>query len=193
MKQGADAAVAMAMAMGQVILKEFYVDRQVPYFLDYVRRYSDMAILVRLVEQQGRYVPERLLRASDFDARVRRNSSFSNTVVLILLFAQLSFGLITITVPLRALDGHEMVKFMNWAQAIPTLQPGAATYVADVHPIFKLHMLLGMTIFLVFPFTRLVHVWSAPVWNLGRTGYQIVRTRRSLPRAPAAQAWERRS
>ena len=42
------------------------------------------------------------------------------------------------------------------------------------------HILLGLTIFLVFPFTRLVHVWSAPIWYLGRTGYQVVRTRRDL-------------
>ena len=48
-----------------------------------------------------------------------------------------------------------------------------------MHPIFKAHLVLGMTIFLVFPFTRLVHVWSAPVWYLGRRGYQVVRTRRS--------------
>ncbi|MGL4552626.1 MAG: respiratory nitrate reductase subunit gamma, partial [Gemmataceae bacterium] len=61
-----------------------------------------------------------------------------------------------------------------------------AAYVADVNPLFKLHLLLGMTIFLVFPFTRLVHAWSAPVWYLGRKGYQIVRTRRSLPQ-PAAR------
>ena len=50
--------------------------------------------------------------------------------------------------------------------------------IADANPIFKLHMFLGMTIFLVFPFTRLVHIWSAPVWYLGRRGYQIVRTTR---------------
>ncbi len=66
----------------------------------------------------------------------------------------------------------------------PTHQPGAwpkpnvSALVADVNPIFKLHLVLGMTIFLVFPFTRLVHVWSAPVWYLGRRGYQIVRTSR---------------
>ncbi|MCA0317221.1 MAG: nitrate reductase subunit alpha [Proteobacteria bacterium] len=63
-KQGTDAALAMA--MGHVILKEFYVERQVPYFQDYVRQYSDMPMLVRLVEQDGRLVPERQLRASDF-------------------------------------------------------------------------------------------------------------------------------
>jgi nitrate reductase gamma subunit len=75
------------------------------------------------------------------------------------------------------MDGHEMVKFMNWAQGILTLQPSAAAYVADVNPIFKAHLLLGMTIFLIFPFTRLVHIWSAPIWYLGRPGYQVVRTR----------------
>ncbi len=64
-------------------------------------------------------------------------------------------------------------------------------------PIFKLHLFLGMTIFLVFPFTRLVHVWSAPIWYLGRSGYQVVRssrpaqsgmTARSLPNGGVIQA-----
>ena len=71
-------------------------------------------------------------------------------------------------------------KLMAWAQGIVTAQPSAAAYLADVHWIFKTHILLGLTIFLVFPFTRLVHVWSAPIWYLGRTGYQVVRTRRNL-------------
>jgi nitrate reductase alpha subunit len=63
-KQGTDAALAMA--MGHVILKEFHVDRQVPYFEDYARRYTDMPMLVRLVKQGEHLVPERLVRASDF-------------------------------------------------------------------------------------------------------------------------------
>jgi len=63
-KQGTDAALAMA--MGHVILTEYHVKRQVPYFQDYVRRYTDMPMLVRLVRQDGRLVPERFLRASDF-------------------------------------------------------------------------------------------------------------------------------
>ncbi|MBV1700671.1 MAG: respiratory nitrate reductase subunit gamma [Hyphomicrobiales bacterium] len=123
------------------------------------------------------------------DPRIRAHSSFSDTAILLLLFVQLTLGLLTITVSLAHMDGHEMVKFMNWAQAILTLQPDAANFVADVDPIFKLHLMLGMTIFLVFPFTRLVHVWSAPVWYLGRTGYQVVRTRRAI--APAIQPSER--
>ena len=62
-KQGTDAALALA--MGHVILKEYHVDRQVHYFDDYLRRYSDMPFLVRLVEQNGHLVAERMLRASD--------------------------------------------------------------------------------------------------------------------------------
>ena len=114
-----------------------------------------------------------------FDSRIRKTSSFGDIAILLLLYAQLILGLSTIVVSLGHLDGHEMVKFMTWAQGILTLQPGVSMLVADVHPIFKLHLFLGMTIFLVFPFTRLVHVWSAPVWYLGRRGYQIVRTRQN--------------
>jgi nitrate reductase gamma subunit len=114
-----------------------------------------------------------------FDSRIRKTSSFGDIAVLLLLYVQLILGMATIPISLGHLDGHEMVKFMNWAQGILTLQPGASAYVADVNPIFKWHLFLGMTIFLVFPFTRLVHVWSAPVWYLGRRGYQVVRTNRS--------------
>jgi len=63
-KQGTDAALGMA--FGHVILKEFHQDRQVPYFRDYLRKYSDMPMLVRLVRKDGYFIPERLLRASDF-------------------------------------------------------------------------------------------------------------------------------
>lgn len=115
-----------------------------------------------------------------FDPRIRANSSFSDTAILLILFAQLLLGLLTIPVSLGHMDGGEMVKFMTWAQGILTLQPDVWMLVQDVNPIFKLHLTLGMTIFLLFPFTRLVHVWSAPIWYLGRRGYQVVRTRRNL-------------
>jgi len=110
------------------------------------------------------------------DHRIRATSSFGDIAILLLLLAQLLLGLATIPVSLSHLDGHVMVRFMEWAQSILLLRANAWTLVADAHPIFKAHLLLGMTIFLVFPFTRLVHVWSAPVWYLGRRGYQIVRS-----------------
>ncbi len=114
-----------------------------------------------------------------FDSRIRATSSFGDIAILLLLFAQLLLGLATIPVSMEHLDGHEMVKFMGWAQGILLLRADVWQLVANVHPIFKLHLFLGMTIFLVFPFTRLVHVWSAPVWYLGRRGYQVVRSRGS--------------
>lgn len=118
-----------------------------------------------------------------FDARIRATSSFGDTAILLILFAQLLLGLGTIPVSLQHLDGHEMTKFMEWAQRILTFRGGAASLVAEAHPIFKAHLTLGLTIFLVFPFTRLVHIFSAPVWYLGRRGYQIVRTK--IKSAPA--------
>jgi nitrate reductase gamma subunit len=120
-----------------------------------------------------------LLTRRLMDSRIRRTSSFADIAILVILLAQLSLGLGSIFVSLRHLDGSEMVALMNWAQHIVTLRGGAVDFVTGVSLIFKIHLALGMTIFLVFPFTRLVHVWSAPIWYLGRQGYQIVRIKRS--------------
>ena len=114
-----------------------------------------------------------------FDPRIRRTSSFSDIAILLLLYLQLLIGLATIFVSLQHLDGDEMVKFMTWAQGIFTFQADAASYVANVHWLFKLHLFIGMTILLVFPFTRLVHMLSAPLRYIWRPGYQIVRSRRA--------------
>jgi nitrate reductase gamma subunit len=118
-----------------------------------------------------------LLHRRLFDARIRANSSFGDTAILVLLIAQLCLGLATIPISLQHRDGAEMVKFMSWAQGVFTFRPNAADYVADAHWIFKAHLTLGLTIFLVFPFTRLVHMLSAPIWYLNRRGWQIVRSR----------------
>ncbi len=80
-KQGTDAALALA--MGHVILREYHLDRSVPYFVDYVRRYTDLPMLVRVVRQGEHYVPERLLRAGDFaDALGEENNPDWKTVAL---------------------------------------------------------------------------------------------------------------
>ncbi|MCA0201930.1 MAG: respiratory nitrate reductase subunit gamma [Proteobacteria bacterium] len=112
-----------------------------------------------------------------FDVRVRVTSSFGDITVLLILFVQLALGLASIPVSLDHLDGSEMVLLMSWAQHIVTFRAGAADFATSVAPIFKVHLVLGMTIFLIFPFTRLVHIWSAPIWYLGRRGYQVVRAR----------------
>ena len=116
------------------------------------------------------------------DPRIRQTSSFWDTAILALLLAQLGLGLGTILFSVQHLDGGEMVKFMAWAQGIFTFDAAAASYIEDVALTFKLHLVLGMTIILLTPFTRLVHVVSGIFVPLRflflRPGYQIVRSRR---------------
>ena len=109
------------------------------------------------------------------DPRVRATSSFSDIGILILLYIQLLLGLATIVVSTSHMDGSVMVMLANWAQSIVTLRPSeAALAISPVHLIYKLHVFFGVSIILVFPFTRLTHIISAPIWYLGRR-YQIVR------------------
>jgi len=113
------------------------------------------------------------------EPRIRINSKTSDIVLLVLLWLQLALGLATVPLSAQHLDGSMMMKLAGWAQAIVTLQPGAVELLAEAGFIFKLHMFLGMSIFVVFPFTRLVHVWSGfgTVAYLLRP-YQVVRARR---------------
>lgn len=109
--------------------------------------------------------------------RVRANSSKSDIFILFLLLVQLILGLMTIFVSSQHMDGSVMVLLANWAQSIVTFQGfEAAAYIANVHIIYKLHVFVGMTMILVFPFTRLVHIISMPIWYFGRK-YQVVRQR----------------
>jgi len=112
-----------------------------------------------------------------FDAGVRAASNTSDTLTIVLLWIQLALGLATIPISMQHLDGAEMVRFMNWAQGIFTFRADAASHVEHASPVFKAHLFLGLTILLLFPFTRLVHMLSAPVRYLWRPGYQVVRTR----------------
>jgi len=109
--------------------------------------------------------------------RVRANTMKMDLVVLFMLYAQLILGLISIFVSMGHLDGAEMLRLMAWAQNMVTFQGvDAAAAIADVHIIFKLHVFLGMSLFLVFPFSRLVHVWSVPV-KYFRRNFQVVRAK----------------
>lgn len=122
------------------------------------------------------------------DPRIRANSSFSDNAILIILYIQLVLGMATIPISMQHLDGSKMVTFMAWAQGIFSFQPGAASYIADAHWIFKLHIFLGLLIFLIFPFTRLVHMFSVPVRYLWRPGYQVVRKRGRARGAPVIES-----
>ncbi|MCW7541623.1 respiratory nitrate reductase subunit gamma [Aquabacterium sp. A7-Y] len=129
-----------------------------------------------------------LLHRRLWDPRIRATSKTSDIVLLVLLWLQLALGLATIPLSAQHLDGGMMVKLAGWAQHIVSFRPGAVELLADAGWVFKLHMVLGMTVFLVFPFTRLVHVWSgfASVLYVLRP-YQLARSRRlNLPAAHLA-------
>ena len=113
-----------------------------------------------------------------FNPRIRATSSIMDILILVLIYIQLVLGLSTIPESYHHISGTLMESLANWAQHIVTFRAGAANYVFHAPLIFKIHILLGLTIFLVFPFTRLVHMISAPIWYLGRVGYQLVRRRK---------------
>ena len=122
-----------------------------------------------------------LLHRRLFDPRIRITSTTMDMAILVILWIQLSLGLLTLPSSLAHSDGSVMLKLSHWAQGVLTLQPGGAELLKGLEWHYLTHLVLGMTIFLLFPFSRLVHIWSAPVGYLGRKGYQIVRTRMQSP------------
>ncbi|WP_297921814.1 respiratory nitrate reductase subunit gamma [Metallibacterium sp.] len=114
------------------------------------------------------------------EPRLRATTRPMDWVTLFWILATLLLGLSTIAVSAQHTNGREMLLLMSWAKSIVTFQGGAAAgYIATASPIFKVHIVFGLTLFLLFPFTRLVHVWS----GIGTVAYlarpwQLVRTRR---------------
>lgn len=116
-----------------------------------------------------------LVKRRLFDPRVKATSSLMDTGILLLLYAQLILGLISIYISFGHMDGSEMLNLMNWSRYVLTLRPNEAVeYISGVHWIYKMHVTLGITLFVLFPFSRLVHVWSVPVQYVKRN-YQVVR------------------
>ncbi|HMN36726.1 MAG TPA: respiratory nitrate reductase subunit gamma [Hyphomicrobium sp.] len=117
------------------------------------------------------------------DPRIRGTSTRMDIALLLILWVQLLLGLVSVPYSLTHLDGSVMLILAHWAQGILTLHPVDTATLQGLAWPYLLHLVLGLTIFLIFPFSRLVHIWSAPVWYLGRKGYQVVRTRKALPAA----------
>jgi nitrate reductase gamma subunit len=120
-----------------------------------------------------------LLHRRIFDPRIRLTSHRTDIAILIILWVQLSLGLITLPSSFAHVsDPTTMLVLAHYLQGIATLQPDPAP-LAGIQWHYLVHMLLGMTIFLLFPFSRLVHIWSglASVAYLFRP-YQVVRSRR---------------
>jgi nitrate reductase gamma subunit len=120
-----------------------------------------------------------LLHRRIFDPRIRLTSHRTDLAILVILWVQLVMGLATLPASLHHVnDPQTMLTLATYLQGIATFQPNAAALMG-VEWHFLAHMLLGMTIFLLFPFSRLVHIWSgfASVAYLFRP-YQVVRGRR---------------
>ena len=117
-----------------------------------------------------------LLQRRLSNPRVRASSSKGDILVLVMLVAQAALGLLTLIPSLQHMDGSVMLELAAWAQGIVTFQSDAASHLEGVSIIYKAHILLGLSLFVVFPFTRLVHILSVPVKYFARS-YQIVRQR----------------
>ena len=119
-----------------------------------------------------------LLHRRLFDPRIWITSTYADVAVLVVMWVQLALGLITVPYSLAHEDASVMLRLSEWAQRILTFQvDGTADLVAGLPFPYQAHLILGLTIFLLFPFSRLVHILSAPVRYLWRPGYQIVRGR----------------
>ena len=136
-----------------------------------------------------------LLYRRVFDPRIRLTSHPTDIAVLVVLWVQLVVGLITLPFSLQHADGSVMLILADSAQRIVTLRPVDATALSALPWPYLFHIVFGMTIFLLFPFSRLVHVWSgfATVAFLFRP-HQVVRSRRlnvpsghNEPRRPGAR------
>lgn len=129
-----------------------------------------------------------LLKRRLFSPRVRATTTGADILVLSVLILQCALGLLTIPFSAQHMDGSEMMKLVNWAQSVVTFHGGASAHLDGVAFIFRMHLVLGMTLFLLFPFSRLVHIWSVPVEYLTRRSDSprpplIARSGRIIPRS----------
>jgi nitrate reductase gamma subunit len=114
------------------------------------------------------------------DVRVSRTGNPSDLVIAVLLWVTIVAGMSTLPWSFETRDsGIYMYHLNSWSMHVLTFRAGAAESLHSVPLVFKIHMVLAMTVFMVLPFTRLVHLLSAPFGYLFRSHYQIVRSVRS--------------
>ncbi|MFA5628003.1 MAG: respiratory nitrate reductase subunit gamma [Thiohalomonadaceae bacterium] len=114
-----------------------------------------------------------------FNPRIRATSRWTDINILGWLVITGTIGLTTIYYSLGHAghgDASVMIRLAEWVQSIVILQP-KPDLLREVDAVYRLHIFFGLSIFLFFPFTRLVHIWSAPLGYLFRA-YQIVRAKR---------------
>jgi nitrate reductase gamma subunit len=114
------------------------------------------------------------------DPRIRRNSRKWDIAVVIMLWLQLALGLATVPLSAAHMDGAMFHLMTIYVKGIVTFQGDVADLLVGTPWVYRLHIFLGFTIFLVSPFTRMVHIWSGVgVLAYLIRPYQVVRSRRS--------------
>lgn len=116
-----------------------------------------------------------------FNPRIRAASRWMDINILGWLVLTACLGLSTVAFSVGHAehgDASTMIRLAEWVQSIVTLQPNPGL-LRGLDMVYKIHIFFGLSVFLFFPFTRLVHVWSAPIGYLFRA-HQITRTKRSL-------------
>ena len=108
--------------------------------------------------------------------RIKANSSIQDYFIIILLLVEVIVGLTavagTATAPIE-----KYAALSHWAQAVVTFQPDAGVILAS-HPIqFKIHIVIGLFIFMIFPYTKLMHMLVYPFVYVFKSGFQLVRKR----------------
>lgn len=117
------------------------------------------------------------------EPRISANTRPWDVAILSLLWIQLALGLWTIYESAQHLDGAMFLRLVEYVQGIVIFRAGNSQLLVGVPWVYQMHIALGLTIFLVFPFTRLAHIWSgfASVAYLFRPA-QLVRSRGSSTR-----------
>jgi nitrate reductase gamma subunit len=119
------------------------------------------------------------------DPRIRLNSRKWDIAVAMMLWLQLALGLLTVPLSAFHMDGTLFETLTTYVKGIVTLDGNAASLMTGVPLVYKLHVFLGFTIFLISPFTRMIHIWSGAgaLAYLFRP-YQIVRSPRTRAKVP---------
>lgn len=115
-----------------------------------------------------------------FNTRVRATGRPTDLFILLFVYMQLWLGIFGLPHSLMHSDGTIMETLGAWCRGVITFQPDLPALLVNIPLIYKLHLITGMTLFLLTPFTRLVHVISAPIWYIFRPGWQIVRRNRHV-------------
>ncbi len=112
------------------------------------------------------------------EPRIRRNSRKWDIAIVIMLWLQLALGLATVPLSAQHMGSGEFERIVLYVQSIVYFQADPAALLEGLSWVYKTHILLGFTIFLVSPFTRMVHIWSGvgSLIYLLRP-YQLVRKR----------------